>query len=446
NKGSTFTLYLPEKIDKSFPSESPSQTYSEPPLLTETFSLPKNISSSDDRDSLSVSDRSILIIEDDRKFYNILKDLAQSKGFKCLLAEDGITGLKLAEEYNPNAIILDIGLPRLDGLTVMEKLKDNPTTRHIPVYFMSADDQSIYAKRMGAIGYFIKPVSMEKLAEAFKKIEAFLAKTVKTLLIVADNKANQQKIIDLVADKNLKIEISITCDDACQILQTTNYDCVILDINLEQNSGGKLLEKMQQEKALLCKISIIVYTDRDLTVDEKAILQDCSDEIPIKYATSPENLVDEVTLFLHQIEANLSSKKRKILHMIHDKKAILKDKKVLVVDDDERNIFALATILENHDAEVLCGVNGQEGLDFLAEHNDIAIVLMDIMMPEMDGYEAIREIRKQPKYSNLPIIALTAKAMKDDKAKCIEAGANDYLSKPVDTDKLLSLMRVWLYQ
>ncbi len=443
NKGSTFTLYLPNKSTVKTTNVS---SQPEPPLLTEEYKSPKDILHSDDRNDLSANDITILIIEDDRKFSNIIIELAQNKGFKCLLAEDGLVGLKLAEEYKPDAIILDVGLPKLDGLTLMRKLKDKSSTRHIPVHFMSAADQSINAKKMGAIGYLVKPINMEKLMEAFKKIEVFISKTVKTVLIVADNESNQNKIIDLVTAEDLKIEISITSEDACNKLLATTYDCVILDMDLEYGHGSKLLEKMRQETGQPCKIPIIAYANRELTTEEEALLLNCSGEIPIKSVASPENLVDETTLFLHQIEANLPSNKRKMLHMVHDKKMILKHKKVLIVDDDERNIFALATILENHEVEVVCSINGKECLESLKQHDDIEIVLMDIMMPEMDGYETITEIRKQPKYHNLPIIALTAKAMKDDKIKCIEAGASDYLAKPVDTDKLLSLIRVWLYR
>ncbi|MFK5970284.1 MAG: response regulator [Candidatus Marithrix sp.] len=446
DKGSTFTLYLPNKDSSQIPNKVQHVTQTDSTLLTTEYQSPKEVLRSDDRDNLSSSDITILIIEDDRKFSNIIIELAKAKGFKCLLAEDGLIGLELAEEYVPDAIILDIGLPKMDGLTLMRKLKDKSSTRHIPVHFMSASDQTIDAKKMGAIGYLIKPINMEKLIEAFKKIERFLSKTVKTLLIVADSKPNQQRIMDLVTSENLQVEVSITGEDACKKILSTNYDCVILDMDLEQGSGGKLLEKMHQETGQPCKIPIIAYSDRDLTTEEEALLLRCSNKMPIKSVSSPENLVDETTLFLHQIEANLPGNKRKMLHMVHDKKTILKNKKILIIDDDERNIFALATILENNEVEVICGLNGKEGLEILRKNNDIAIVLMDIMMPEMDGYETIREIRKQAKYRNLPIIALTAKAMKDDRIKCIEAGANDYLAKPVDTDKLLSLMRVWLYR
>ncbi|MDM8565850.1 response regulator [Candidatus Halobeggiatoa sp. HSG11] len=461
NQGSTFTLYLPEKKpSNSSANSAPISTPEKPPVVNkeqpnkeykspaiEEKPLPSLKPIPDDRNDLKVDDKSILFIEDDRKFSNILMELALENNFKCLLAEDGIAGVQLAEKYNPSAIILDIGLPELNGWSVMERLKDNPNTRHIPVHFMSAaDDQSMDAKKMGAIGYLLKPVTMEKLGEAFKKIESFLSETVKKMLIVADNETHQQKIIELVGNDELQIQVAVSTANACQELQITVYDCVILDMDVEQNSGGKFLEKMQQAKNHPCQIPIIVYANRDLTTDEEALLMRCSDEIPIKSVSSPERLLDEATLFLHQIESKLPIEKRNMLKVVHDKEAILKDKRVLIIDDDVRNVYALATVLEECDMEVICATNGKNGLDKLQQEEGIAIVLMDIMMPEMDGYEAMRNIRKQSKYHKLPIIALTAKAMKDDKAKCIEAGANDYLTKPVDADKLMSLMRVWLYR
>ncbi|MDM8569621.1 response regulator, partial [Thiotrichales bacterium HSG1] len=399
----------------------------------------------DDRDDLQPGNKSILIVEDDRKFSKILMELASSEGFKCLLAEDGINGVKLAEKYKPDAIILDVGLPELNGWSVMEQLKDNPELRHIPVHFMSAADQSMDAKKMGAIGYLLKPVSIEKLTEAFQQIEQFLTKTVKKLLVVTDIEVHKDKIFELVQEGDIKINQEMTIEAAFQNLRTNSYDCIILDVDIENGSGNKLLEVMYENRGN-CQTPIIVYANRELTTEEETLLMRCSDEIPIKSVSSPERLLDETTLFLHQIESKLPDDKRDMLHMVHDKEAILKHKKVLIVDDDVRNIYALATVLEEYDMEVICSVNGHKGLESLQEHDDIAIVLMDIMMPEMDGYAAMREIRKQHKYSKLPIIALTAKAMKDDKSKCIEAGANDYLAKPVDADKLMSLMRVWLYR
>ncbi len=449
-QGSTFTLYLPEKFTEilvDFPKKAiisnPIPIESLPVLQTKAS---ENSPIIDDRNDLKAGHKSILIIEDDRKFANILKELSHNKGFKCLLAEDGISGLQLAEEYKPDAIILDVGLPELDGWSVMERLKDDPETRHIPVHFMSATDQQMDAKKMGAIGYLLKPVSMVQIGEAFKNIEQFIKKTKKKLLIVADKEIQQQKILELVEDKHISIKIALTGELACQYLKATKYDCIILDMDIEQGTGGiKFLEQIQQNKIEFCQIPVIIYTDRDLSPDEKAILLRCSDELPIKSVKSPEHLLDEATIFLHQIEANLPEDKRNMLRMVHDKSAIFKFKKVLIIDDDIRNTYALATVLEEYEIDVVIASNGKEGLDKLEEHEDIVIVLMDIMMPEMDGYEAIKKIRQQSQYRKLPIIALTAKAMKGDRAKCIEAGANDYLSKPVDVNKLLSLMRVWLH-
>ncbi|MDM8568222.1 response regulator [Thiotrichales bacterium HSG1] len=447
NKGSIFTLYLPESA-----STSATKIIEEPLLIKESnpsAKLPENLPKlepiPDDRNDLKPGDKFILFIEDDRKFSKILTDLSNEKGFKHLLAEDGITGVQLADQYKPSAIILDIGLPELNGWSVMERLKDNPKTRHIPVHFMSANDQSMDAKKMGAIGYLLKPVSMEKLTDAFKQIEQFLTRTMKNLLIVTDIELHRHKIIELVNEEDIKIQQETTVKSAFQNLHTVTYDCIILDIDIEQGSGGKLLEMMNLDRTH-CQVPIVVYADRDLTTEEETLLMRCSDSIPIKSVSSPERLLDEATLFLHQIEEKLPDDKRNMLHMVHDKEAILKNKKVLIVDDDVRNVYALATVLEENQMETVCAVNGNEGLQLLEENGDTAIVLMDIMMPEMDGYKAMQEIRKHPKYHKLPIIALTAKAMKDDKSKCIEAGANDYLAKPVDADKLMSLMRVWLYR
>jgi signal transduction histidine kinase/CheY-like chemotaxis protein len=479
DKGSTFTLYLPETFEtrnsgvNEFTSfgvqafslsggkESEASVASHDGLTPrtagekiETPSFQKTgvlesteqiADIADDRESLKPEDKSILIVEDERKFSHILMEIAREKHFKCILAEDGRTGLQLAEQFQPNAIILDIGLPQLDGWTVMERLKGNPDTRHIPVHFMSASDQSMDAKKMGAIGYLLKPVSMEQLGAAFQSIEQFLAQTAKNVLVVADNEPRQQNILDLVKDENIQITLAITKAFALEHLQMSSFDCVILDMDIEQKSGCQLLEQMQSQENL-CEIPLIVYADRELTTSEETLLQQCADSLPVKSVRSPERLLDEATLFLHQIAANLPKEKRNMLRMVHDKAAILRKKRVLIVDDDVRNVFALATVLEDKDMEVVCAQNGYEALALLKTYENIALVLMDIMMPEMDGYEAMRQIRKQPRYRQLPIIALTAKAMKGDKAKCIEAGANDYLSKPVDTDKLISLMRVWLYR
>ncbi len=459
DSGSTFTLSLPETLSISaqastlHPTESPISN-PEPEqnaAISEVLSISSDIESDlqavvDDSATQQFDDKTLLIIEDDRKFSTILIDLGEEKGFKCRHAEDGRTGLQLAEQYQPNAIILDIGLPNLDGWSVLERLKDNPDTRHIPVHFISAAEQNhLEATKRGAIGFLHKPVNMTQLGEVFKKIEQFITKTLKAVLVIVDNEPHQQTILELIKGEQIETTLALTPANALGQLRQTLFDCIILDMDIDQGSGGQLLEQMQQEDGL-CQTPVIVYSDRELTSTEEALLLQCADHLPIKAVSSSERLLDEATLFLHQVEANFSVQKQQMLRMVHDKESILTQKKVLIVDDDVRNVFALATALEERNMEVLSGNTGLEGLALLEEHPDIAMVLMDIMMPEMDGYEAMRKIRQQPQYHKLPIIALTAKAMKGDKAKCIDAGANDYLSKPVDTDKLISLMRVWLYR
>ena len=454
-KGSTFTLYIPEKLEKPseiqdmpetaaldilMPSEDISQSRDEP-----THSSEIKIAIADDRDSLQPEDKILLIIEDDRKFFTILMKLARERGFKCLIAADGKSGLQLAETYHPHAIVLDVGLPEMDGWTVMEKLKDNPATRHIPVHFMSASDQGRDAKQMGAIGYLLKPISMAELGEAFNSIEEFLSKTVKNVLVIVDDQQHQQDILDIVGSDEVEINAVATRVRTQQELQLFTFDCLIIDVDVEQQTGIQIIEQLQHEDNL-SQIPVIVYSGRELTEEEEKRLQQCADNLTIKAVRSPERLLDEATLFLHQVETHLPKEKQQMLQRIHNKEAILSHKKVLIVDDDVRNTFALTIFLESKDMEVIVGDNGKEAIELLNEHPDIAIALMDIMMPEMDGYEAIQEIRKQARFRKLPIIALTAKAMKGDKLKCIEAGASDYLSKPVDTDKLISLMRVWLYR
>ncbi|MCK5877175.1 MAG: response regulator, partial [Candidatus Marithrix sp.] len=450
NKGSNFTLYLPQKgntVDKSnFFIKDTNQDVivnmeTLPKIVVETKPeiIPEQDIILDDRETITESDKSILIVEDDRKFLHILLDLAQEKGFKCIVAEDGKIGLQLAEQYKPNAIILDIGLPQIDGWAVMERLKDNPNTRHIPVHFMSASDSDMDAKKMGAIGFLQKPIGMVELSEAFKKIEHFLSKTMKNLLVIVDD--DQLKITKLFEGTDAKPIFVKTSDVALQQLETTLFECIIVEIS----ESIELLEKIY-DCDNYSQIPVIIYANRELKPDEKTSLSQLTENLTIKTVYSPERLLDEATLFLHQVEAKLPIEKRNMLQMVHNKEAILRHKKVLLVDDDVRNIFALATILEEKEMEVVIGQNGQEGLDLLEEHHDIAIILMDIMMPEMDGYEAMRRIRVQERLRKIPIIALTAKAMKGDKVKCIEAGASDYLSKPFDGDKLVSLIRVWLYQ
>ncbi|MCK5522600.1 MAG: response regulator [Thiomargarita sp.] len=479
-KGSTFTLFLPIEelyIDKSPKIAKEMIQATAQPLLTqenhqkgvekveEKMLEPRSNSQADndtteqpvykpkqsddlidDRKDLQPNDHSILIIEDDRKFSRILMELAREKGFKYLIAEDGKTGLQLAEEYHPTAIILDVGLPQIDGLTVMECLKDNPETRHIPVHFMSASDQNLDVRKMGAIGYLHKPINIHQLGEAFQRIEDFIFNKIKNLLLIVSQKARQEKILSFIENNDVKTTTAMTIEVVLQNLQENTYDCIIIDLDdFGEEFSRQVLEYLRKEQNL-SQIPVIIYSEQDLTTSEEALLNKAANYIPLKSVKSLERLLDETTLFLHQVEAKLSEKKRDIIRMVHDKEAILKDKTVLVVDDDTRNTFALATALEDKEMEVIAATDGKKALALLDKHEEISIILMDIMMPEMDGYKTIQEIRKHIKHQKIPIIALTAKAMKGDRKKCIEAGANDYLSKPVDTHKLLSLMRVWLYR
>ncbi len=444
--GSTFTLYLPEKIHAA---ESESQEESSPPLLAPSPSLPPSSSGidaiRDDRhDTTSPTDKFLLIIEDDPKFAKILFDLAREKGFKGLIAGDGAAGLQLAYQYKPSAIILDIGLPGMDGWTVMEKLKQNPDTRHIPVHFISASDQALEAMKMGAVGYLTKPVTIDELHEAFKTLEASLTKTIKKLLVVEDDEATRNSILELLSGSDVDITTAETGEEAYNLLNSEEFDCMVLDLGLADISGFDILEKIKDD-VMLSHLPIIVYTAKELTKDEEKRLKKYAESIVIKGAKSQERLLDEVTLFLHRVEADLPEAQRKKLRRIHNQEEVLNGKTILMVDDDMRNVFALSSVLEEKGMTVLISENGKEALELLNTHPNIDLVLMDIMMPEMNGYETMQEIRKQPKLSKLPIIALTAKAMKGDRQRCIDAGANDYLAKPVDTDKLLSLFRVWLY-
>ncbi|MCC7431450.1 response regulator [bacterium] len=460
-KGSTFTVYLPESLNfvsKIRNEENVVQKIeAKQEVLTpkaeakaNNFGKEKFVSNKplvhDDRENISKNDRTILIVEDDVKFARILLDLAHEKGFKCLAAEDGEIGVDLANAYKPSAIILDISLPKMDGWTVMEKLKQNPETRHIPVHFMSASDNAMNAMRMGAIGYLTKPVSMEKLDEAFSKIEETILRTIRRLLVVEDESKMRNSIIELIGrGEDVEIIAVESGEEAYKFLQKEIFDCMILDLGLNDISGFDLLEKIRKNTEI-SHIPIIIYTGKDLTKEEDEKLKRHAESIIIKGVKSPERLVDETTLFLHRVQANLPEQQKQMLKMVHNKEVHFKNKKVLLVDDDMRNIFALSNVLEDKEVKVVIAKNGIESLQKLEANPDIDIVLMDIMMPEMDGYEAMKEIRKQGKFAKLPIIALTAKAMKGDETKCIEAGASDYLAKPIDNDKLLSLMRVWLSQ
>jgi len=399
---------------------------------------------SDDRNSIKKEDKTILIIEDDLNFAKVLLNLAHEHGFKGIIANTGEVGLYHADYYKPNAIILDMRLPGIDGKKVLSVLKQNPKTRNIPVHIISSSDFDISALKDGAIGYLTKPVSKSQLDEVFDKIENFIDKPVKKLLIVEDEPLTRKSIEELMANSSIEIVSVESGEEAVEKLNSGNFDCVILDLGLKGMSGYEVLEKMNADEKQK-NIPVVIYTSKDLSQEENEKLRKYAQSIILKGAKSFERLLAETTLFLHQIDDDFPEKKKKMMEGAHGKENIVEGKTILIVDDDMRNVFALTSLLEEYNANVVVAKNGKEAIDKLHKNDNIDLILMDIMMPEMDGYEAMRLIRKEKKYKNLPIIALTAKAMKEDREKCIAAGANEYLSKPVEKEKLISLLRVWLY-
>ncbi len=453
-KGSAFTLFIPERHEPAahapmngarhgtIPAFSATQTVQNLPTPSAATPAPAVL---DDRQDLQAHDNLLLIIEDDRDFAQTLRASAHEKNFKCILAEDGKTGLELATQYHPHAFILDVGLPLSDGWTVMEQLKENPDTRHIPVHFISGQDERRNAKAMGAIGYLLKPVSLHQLGDAFKKIEKYISPLAsrRVLLVMADSE-RAAHVARLIGNGQVNLDTVVDGAAAQQLLQQRmEFDCLVLDISAPQ--AAELLEFLRGNERGRA-IPVIVYAENGLTEAQEQLLHKIAQELTLKEVHSPERLLDEATLFLHQVESKLPPEQQSMLRQVHDKETILLNKKIILADDDSRNIFALGAVLEEKGVTVLIARNGEEALHLLDTNPDTALVLMDIMMPKMDGYEAMRAIRAQPRFRKLPIIALTAKAMKGDRTKCMESGANDYLSKPIDTDKLLSLLRIWLYR
>jgi tubulin-specific chaperone A len=461
--GSTFTLILPETYEppihfmpEAQSPETPESMFSPVVETEETLisitgaSLPPVRPQAgvddidDDRRDIAADSRSLLIIEDDVPFLKVLKSLARKYGFKCLVAGDGETGLQFAEYYKPSAIILDIGLPRLDGWEVMNRLKENSETRHIPVHFITASDRQLDAMKMGAVDFLTKPVTPESLEQAYKRLDSIISKPVKDLLVVEDDPGQAQSISKLIGNSDVRITLVSSADEGYKEALSGKFDCMIMDIGLKDMEGIQLLDKIRVS-AGMDHLPIIVYSGGELTEEQSTAIDDLAQSAIVKGAGSHQKLLAEATLFLHRVEVNLPHEKQQMLRMVYDKESRLVNKKVLLVDDDMRNVYSLKKMLESKTMKVKIGRNGKEGLKILNKSPNFDLVLMDIMMPEMDGYEAIREIRKQYRFKDLPIIALTAKAMRGDRSKCIEAGANDYLAKPVDTDRLFSMLRVWLY-
>jgi CheY-like chemotaxis protein len=407
---------------------------------------PGEVGIHDDRAGIAPGDRVVMIVENDVPFARILLDMARERGFKAIVALDGETGLELVRDYRPDAVTLDIDLPGIDGWTVLDRMKHAPETRHIPVHIVSGVDARQRGLRQGAINYLEKPVSREALDGAFERISTFLSEGVKRLLVVEDDERQRASIIELVGDDDVEITAVGTAAEAMEALGTTHFDCMVLDLGLGGGDDGfKLLEEVKGTPEMQ-EIPIIIYTGKDLTQQEETQLRRYAETIIVKDAKSPERLLDETALFLHRVEANLPDSKRRILEQLHQADTTFAGKKVLVVDDDVRNIFSLTSVLEAQGMNVVFAENGRQAIEVLQANTDVELVLMDVMMPEMDGYETTRAIRDMEQYRELPIISLTAKAMKGDREKSIASGASDYITKPVDTDQLLSLMRVWLYR
>ena len=399
----------------------------------------------DDRGDLKPGERVVLIVEDDLLFAQIMLDLAHEKGFKGIVAAQGDAALTLARKYKPDAITLDIRLPDRDGWTVLDRLKHDPKTSHIPVHIITADDREYQPRRMGALTSLRKPVTREQLIESFDKIAAFAQRNIRHLLVVEDDDVQRLSIVELIGDGDVQTTAVGTGEAALAELQAHQFDCMVLDLKLPDMSGFELIERIQKELGQI-ELPIIIYTGKELTGKEETRLRMVADAIVVKEANSPERLLAETSLFLHRVEASLPEPKRRMLEQLLRSDPVLTGKKVLIVDDDVRNIFALTSALESYNMEVLRAENGREGIELLQQNPDTDVVLMDIMMPEMDGYETMEAIRRIDRFRQLPIIALTAKAMKTDRDKCIESGASDYISKPLDIDQLLSMLRVWLYR
>jgi CheY-like chemotaxis protein len=376
----------------------------------------------------------------------VLVDLAHDEGFKVLVAARGENALALAREYHPTAVSLDVFLPDMLGWTVLAQLKQDPATRHIPVQMVTLDEDRQHGLARGAFAFLTKPTTPAGLATAMTRIKEYAAPSRrKRLLVVEDNAAERMGIVELLAHDDIDIAAANTGGEALAALRAEPYDCAVLDLRLPDMSGFEVLERMRDEEALR-DLPVVVFTGKELSPEEDARLHTLARSVVVKGVESPERLLDETALFLHRVVSDLPHAKQEMLHRLHRSDDDLVGKTVLVVDDDVRNIFALSSVLERRGMTVQTATTGREAIASLDGSSSLALVLMDIMMPEMDGYQTMRVIRQNPAYHRLPIIALTAKAMKGDREKCLEAGASDYLAKPVNTEQLLSALRLWLHR
>jgi CheY-like chemotaxis protein len=445
--GSTFTLYLPQKFVEAAAvvrkvQEDPTAKQYRNLLAVSDTALERL---DDDRDNLEADDPILLIVEDDPYYVRTMVDLAHDHGFKVLLATRGSEALELTRKYYPSAISLDIFLPDMLGWTVLSHLKQDPLTRHIPVQIVTLDEDRQHGLACGAFDFVNKPSTKEGLSAALSRIKGYAQPQKRRLLVVEDNDAELLSITTLLGHDDIDIVTATSGEDGLRLLRSEVFDCVVLDLRLPDMSGFEVLEQIRDDDSVR-DVPVVVFTGKELSADEYTRLQTMARSVVVKGVESPERLLDETSIFLHRVVGNLPPDKQKLLDRLRASDENLVNKQVLVVDDDVRNIFALSSVLERRGMKVLTASTGQEAIDTLDSIDNVSIVLMDIMMPGMDGYAAIHEIRGRDAFRRLPIIALTAKAMKGDRDKCLEAGASDYLAKPVNTEQLLSTLRTWLHR
>jgi CheY-like chemotaxis protein/signal transduction histidine kinase len=446
--GSTFTLYLPiTYVGPSTAMRSGTPGPVQAPTVSGPLALPERTIEHipDDRTKIEPGDSILLIVEDDPHYCRVLVDLARDKGFKVLVAMRGADALELAKQYQPSAVSLDVFLPDMLGWSVLSQLKQNPLTRHIPVQIITLDEDKHHGLARGAFSFVSKPTTTEGVKEALGRIKEYAEPRRKRLLVVEDNPAEQMSISELLGYDDVEIETAGTGRGALDMLRRQPADCVVLDLRLPDMTGFEVLEELAADERL-SEVPVVVFTGRELSPEEDARLHTMARSIVVKGVESPERLLDETSLFLHRVVTDLPPEKQRMLERLNSSDEDLVGRTVLLVDDDARNIFALSSVLERRGMRVLTATTGNEAIKHIESNQDIAIVLMDIMMPEMDGYQTMEQIRKNPRFRRLPIVALTAKAMKGDREKCLDAGASDYLAKPVNTEQLLSALRSWLHR
>jgi HAMP domain-containing protein/CheY-like chemotaxis protein/signal transduction histidine kinase len=447
-KGSTFTLYVPQTYVGPAASPLPEKngpSPSTPVFLSNPVVSEQDSGIEDDRENLEEGDTVLLVVEDDPHYARVIADLSHDKGFKVLVAMTGAEALALAREFRPSAISLDVFLPDMLGWTVLNHLKQDPRTRHIPVQMLTLDDDRHHGLSRGAFAFVTKPTSTEDLEAALSRIRDYTQPRRKRLLVIEDNPAEQLSIRELLWHNDIDIDVVDSGTAALQRLDESSYDCAVLDLRLPDMSGFDVLGQLRENEKSI-DLPVVVFTGRELSAEEDSRLRMLARSVVVKDVESPERLLDETALFLHRVVADLPVEKQRMLDRLHQSDEALFGRKVLIVDDDVRNIFALSSVLERRGMSVLTAGTGREAIATIESTSDLAIVLMDIMMPEMDGYETMQVIRQNPSLRRLPIIALTAKAMKGDREKCLEAGASEYLAKPVNTEQLLSALRMWLHR